>query len=277
MGNTVLITGTSSGIGKATALYFAKQGWNVIATMRKPGNEEELTNEPNIFVTKLEVSDIQSVQTAIQQGIEKFGQIDVLVNNAGYGQVGLFEATTPEKIQAQFDTNVFGLMNVTRAVLPHFRNKKSGTIINVSSTLGIIPMPTSSIYTASKFAVEGFSESLAYELHSQNIKVKIIEPGGIDTSFSQRIRTEFAYDPELTDYASFVKEGNKQQYSYENSFTVAQVANVIYRAATDGSNQLRYIAGHDAEHLIGIRNKSTTDAEYVETIRNIFAPNAFKD
>ncbi len=277
MKNIVLITGTSSGIGKATALYFAKQGWNVIATMRNPENETELTNEPNIFVTKLDVSDVQSILTAIQQGIEKFGKIDILVNNAGYGQIGLFEATTPEKIQAQFDTNVFGLMNVTRAILPHFRNKKSGTIINVTSTLGIIPMPMSSIYTASKFAVEGFTEALAYELYSQNIKVKIIEPGGIDTSFSQRSRTEFAYNPELTDYSSFVEERSKQQYSYENSFTPEQVANTIFTAATDDSQQLRYIAGYDAEHLIGIRNKATTDQQYVDAIRNVFTPNGFKN
>lgn len=275
MGKTVFITGTSSGIGKSTALRFAQQGWKVVATMRSPEKETELTNEPNIFVTKLEVTDVESIQTAVQGGIEKFGQIDVLVNNAGYGQVGLFEAVSPEKIHAQFDTNVFGLMNVTRTILPHFRSRKSGIIINVTSTLGIIPMPMSSIYTASKFAVEGFSESLAYELDTQNIKVKIIEPGGVETSFGERSRTEFAYNPELTDYQSFMEKKSKQEYSYADSFTAAQVADVIYLAATDGTYQLRYIAGNDAEKLISIRNNNP-EKKYVETIRSIFAADGFK-
>lgn len=276
MGKTVLITGTSSGIGKATALHFAAQGWNVIATMRSPEKETELINIPNVFVTKLEVTDIPSIRTAVQQGIGKFGQIDTLVNNAGYGQIGLFEAVSSEKIQAQFDTNVFGLMNVTRAILPHFRGNKSGTIINVSSTLGIIPMPMSSIYTASKFAVEGFSEALAYELESQNVKVKIIEPGGIETGFSNRSRADFAFDPELTDYAPFMEEKAKEEYKYDNNFTAGQVAEVIYTAATDGTYRLRYLAGPDAEQMIRIRHYGRSDQEYVEAIRNVFAPNAFK-
>lgn len=277
MKKTVLITGTSSGIGKATALHFAKQGWNVIATMRNPEKETELTDEPNIYVTKLEVTDIQSIQTVIHQGIEKFGHIDALVNNAGYGQIGLFEAVSPEKIQAQFDTNVFGLMNVTRAVLPHFRSRKSGIIINVSSTLGIIPMPMASIYTASKFAVEGFSEALAYELETQNIKVKIIEPGGIETAFSNRSKTEFAYNPELTDYNDFIEKRTREKYTYDNNYTAAEVANVIYTAATDETHQLRYIAGPDAEKQISIRHYGKSDQEYVEAIRNVFAPDAFKN
>ncbi|AEW00185.1 hypothetical protein A4D02_28375 [Niastella koreensis] len=118
MNKTILITGASSGIGEATSLYFAQQGWQVIATMRNPEKEKDHIKEPNIFVTRLEVTEPASVETAIQQGIQKFGKIDVLINNAGYGQQGLFEAVSPEKIQEQFDVNVFGLMHVTRAMLP---------------------------------------------------------------------------------------------------------------------------------------------------------------
>src|SRR6218665_398777 len=179
MKKTVLITGASSGIGKATSLYFARQGWNVIATMRNPEKETELVNEPNILVSRLEVNDPASINAAIAEGIAKFGKIDALINNAGYGQQGVFEAISTEKIQAQFDVNVFGTMNVTRAMLPHFRANQAGVIVNVSSGAGRVTTPLLSIYSASKFAIEGFSESLAFELDSQNIKVKIVEPGYI--------------------------------------------------------------------------------------------------
>ncbi len=278
MQKTILITGTSTGIGKATALYFAEQGWNVIATMRSPEKETELIDKPNVLVTKLEVTDPETIQTAIQQGIEKFGQIDVLVNNAGYGQQGLFEATTPEKIKAQFEVNVFGAMNVIRAILPHFRNQKSGTIINISSVAGRVTTPLLSIYSASKFAIEGFTESLAFELESQNIKVKIVEPGYIATPFYERTTSEFAFDPTLTDYIKFNEEMNTFYASASGGaiFTPEDVAKVIFTASTDNSYQLRYVAGPDMEQMINIRN-SKPDQEYVDSMRNIFRPNSFKN
>lgn len=277
MNKTVLITGTSSGIGKATALNFAKQGWNVIATMRSPEKETELTNEPNIFVTKLEVTDPVSIQNAIQQGIEKFGQIDVLVNNAGYGQQGLFEAVTPEKIQAQFDVNVFGMMNVTRAILPHFRSRKSGTILNISSGAGRLTTPLLSIYCASKYAVEGFTEALAYELETQNIKVKLVEPGFVATPFYEKSETIFAYDPSLTDYNKFNEEMGEffKSFASGDTYTADEVAEVVFTAVTDNTHQLRYLAGKDIEQLVEIRN-GKTDQEYVEFLRGLFRPNSFK-
>ncbi|MGA0557233.1 SDR family oxidoreductase [Larkinella sp. VNQ87] len=277
MKKTVLITGASSGIGKATSLYFAQQGWNVIATMRSPENETELINDSHMLVTRLEVTDPDSIQIAIQQGIDKFGQIDALVNNAGYGQQGLFEAISPEKIRAQFEVNVFGMMNVTRAILPHFRSRKAGTVLTVSSGAGRVTTPLISIYCASKFAVEGFTESLAYELESQGIKVKLVEPGYIATSFYQRTVSDFAHDPSLTDYSTFNKEMEAffESFAGGNNFTANEVAQVIFTAITDDSHQLRYVAGPDVEPLLTIRN-SKPDQEYVEFMRKLFRPNSFQ-
>lgn len=216
------------------------------------------------------------IETAIQQGIEKFGKIDALINNAGYGQQGLFEAITPEKIQAQFDTNVFGVMNVTRAILPHFRSNKAGTVLNVSSGAGRVTTPLLTIYSASKFAIEGYSESLAFELDSQNIRVKIVAPGFIPTTFYKRANEEFAFNPALEDYKALSDEMASFFKSFEggNLFSADDVAGVIYTAVTDGSHQLRYIAGPDIEPLFDIRN-SKPDQEYVDFIRDLFSPNGF--
>ena len=278
MNKTMLITGASSGIGKATSLYFAQQGWNVIATMRNPEKEKDLINEPNILVTRLEVTEPASIQTAIQQGIEKFGRIDVLINNAGYGQQGLFEAVSAEKIQEQFAVNVFGLMHVTRAMLPHFRSNKSGVVLNVSSGAGLLTTPLLSIYSASKYAVEGFTESLAYELESQHIKVKLVEPGYIPTPFNDKTITSFAYDPSLSDYQAFSEELAVFFKNFEggNTFTADDVAQLIYTAVTDNTHRLRYLAGPDIEALVNARI-GKTDQEYQHFLRGIFRPNSFKN
>lgn len=278
MKKTILITGASSGIGKAAAFHFARLHWNVIAAMRNPEAAADLSAEPDILVTKLDVTDPESIDAAIQAGIDAFGGIDVLVNNAGYGQQGLFEAIPPEKIQAQFDVNVFGLMNVTRAILPHFRSRKAGTIINMSSAGGRITLPLMAVYCASKFAVEGFTEALAYELESQNIRVKLVVPGNIPTSFSQRALAEFAYDPSLTDYSAFHEEVSAfyQAGNGATLFTAEDVAEVVFTAANDSSHQLRYLAGPDIEPLIHMRNNGQ-DQAYVDTMRGIFRPGAFQN
>jgi len=276
MKKVIFITGASSGLGKATSLFFAQQDWNVIATMRNPEKENELNNYQNVLVTRLDVSDPESIRTAISEGIEKFGHIDALVNNAGYGQQGLFEAVSPEKIRAQFDVNVFGLMDVTHAILPHFRSRKQGTLVNVTSGAGRVTVPLISVYAASKFAVEGFSESLSYELESQNIKVKIIEPGYVVTPFYERAAADFAFDPELEDYKVFQENMNTLFASFgdQKTATADDVAKTIYGAVTDNSHTLRYIAGPDLEPLVGLRN-STSDQEYIETMRKQFMPKAF--
>lgn len=276
MKKVIFITGASSGLGKATSLFFAGQGWHVIATMRNPERESELTDNPNIFVTRLDVQESDSIATAIQLGIEKFGHIDVLLNNAGYGQQGIFEAVSPEKIREQFDVNVFGLMNVTRAVLPHFRANKNGMIINVTSGAGRVTVPLISIYAASKFAIEGFSESLSYELKSQNIKVKVIEPGYVATSFYERAANDFAFDANLNDYADFQTDMNTLFSSFGEMETAsaADVAKDIFGAATDETDTLRYVVGPDLEPLIHLRN-SVPDQDYMQAMRSRFMPEAF--
>ncbi len=184
MKKTVLITGCSSGIGKAAAFYFHEKGWNVAATMRRPDTECELTRLANLACLRLDVTETRSIQKAIRDTEERFGAIDVLVNNAAYNLTGPFEGATPDQIQALYEVNVFGVMNVTREILPYFRKKHTGMIINVSSLGGLIGMPLSSFYASAKWAVEGFSESLRFELRKLGIHVKIVEPGGVKTRFA---------------------------------------------------------------------------------------------
>ena len=190
---TILITGASSGIGKATVKFFSANDWNVIATMRQPEKEKELSTLKNVLVTRLDVTDRESIELAISCGIEKFGAIDVLLNNAGYGAYGPLEAFSEERVQRQFDTNVLGLIATTQAVLPHMRSKRMGTIVNISSIGGKMTFPLGALYHGSKFAVEGISEALHFELEAIGIKVKIVEPGMINTDFGGR-SFDFAND-----------------------------------------------------------------------------------
>ena len=190
---------------------FVCEDWNVIATVRAPGAEAELAGLDNVLVLHLDVRNLDNIHAAVEAGIARFGRIDVLVNNAGYGQYGIFEGIAREKVQEQFEVNVFGVMDLTRALLPHFRKNRSGVIINISSGAGFYTVPMISLYCASKFALEGFSEGLAYELASQNIIVKIVEPhGGVtSTSFNERAARHRATDTALTDYDDFVTRMGK--------------------------------------------------------------------
>ena len=240
MPKTILITGSSSGIGKATALHFAAQDWNVVATMRTPEKAGDWAKHSTITLTRLDVREIDSIHQAINDTINKFGKIDVVVNNAGYGLVGPFEASTHEQIQRQFDTNVFGLMNVCRAIIPHFRAQEDGIIINVASMGGRITFPLYSLYHGTKWAVEGFSESLQFELQPFNIRVKIIEPGAIKTDFFHR-SMDVISKPGLTAYDAYVNRAmpNMKRFG-ETAPGPEKVAQVIYQAATEGSSKLRY-------------------------------------
>jgi NAD(P)-dependent dehydrogenase (short-subunit alcohol dehydrogenase family) len=272
MTKTMLITGASTGFGKHTAELFAARGWNVIATMRTPWAGAELAQRDNVLVTRLDVQDRSSIEQAIAAGIDRFGGIDVVVNNAGFGLFGIFEATTREKIQEQFDVNVFGVMDVTRAILPHFRQKKAGVIINVSSGAGVFGLPMISLYNASKFALEGFSESLSYELLSQGIVVKIVEPGGVvSTEFGTRSASEASQAMPPDDYATFAA-GTAKVFEGLRAARVAtseDVAQVIYEAATDGSDRLRYVATKDIEPLVKARRETSEEA-YMAMMRSTF-------
>jgi NAD(P)-dependent dehydrogenase (short-subunit alcohol dehydrogenase family) len=272
MKNTVLITGASTGFGLSTAKRFAREGWNVIATMRTPRANHELSGLPDVLVTRLDVQDRGSIDAAVAAGVERFGRIDVVVNNAGFGLFGVFEATAREKIAEQFDVNVFGVMDVTRAVLPQLRKQQSGVIINVSSGAGVFALPATSAYCASKFALEGFSEALSYELAAQKIVVKIVEPGGVlETKFGERSAEEAGRAVSLPDYDAFLAHSSSVFAGLRGArlSTSESVAEVIFRAATDGSDQLRYVATEDIQPLVQKR-RETSEGEYIAFMRAQF-------
>jgi NAD(P)-dependent dehydrogenase (short-subunit alcohol dehydrogenase family) len=266
MTQTILITGASTGIGKATAILFQQRGWNVVATMRSPENSE-LNQLPNMLCLPLDVTRTEMIQPTIDRAIEKFAAIDVLVNNAGYGLVGAFESCPPEELRRQFETNVFGLMAMTQAILPHFRDRQQGVIINVASIGGRIALPFYSPYHATKWAVEGFSESLQFELRSFNIRVKLIEPGPIKTDFYQRSMAVTSR-PGFTVYDQACDRTLSQleKISMGSGSPPEVTANVIYNAATDRSWKLRYPAGGNASLLLAMR-KLLPDGLWLMAIR----------
>ena len=266
MRKTILITGASSGIGKATAIHFQEQGWNVIATMRTPEKETELNKLENVQLDKLDVLDLESINQAIQNGIQKYGKIDALVNNAGYGAYGPLESFPRENIVKQFNTNVIGLMDVTKAIIPHFRANKDGVIVNISSIGGQMTFALGSLYHGTKFAVEGISEALHYEMKEIGVKVKIVEPGMIATDFGGR---SFDFQAgEIADYQPIIGALMKQWQNPDNSSSAASlVADVIYTAVSDDSEQLRYRAGDDANFLLDSRKKMT-DNEFFSMMNN---------
>jgi len=266
---TILITGASSGIGKETAKLFQTNGWNVIATMRNPEEETELNLLENVLVTKLDVLDLDSIHASIELGLQKFGGIDVLLNNAGYGAYGPLEAFSKEKIVKQFNTNVIGLLDVTKTVLPYFRQNKKGIIINISSIGGKITFPLGSLYHGTKFAVEGISESLNYEVEQFGGQVKIVEPGLIATDFAGR-SFDFCNDEILLEYQSIVNAlMTAMPTMAQNASPASVVAKVIFEAATDGKKQLRYTAGEDAKMLISNRQQYD-DATFIGGIKSQF-------
>ena len=266
MAQTILITGSSSGIGKATAKYFQEKGWNVVATMRSPDKETELDKLDRVLVTRLDVTDSESIASAVAAGIDKFGGIDVLVNNAGYGAYGPLEAFPMENIRRQFDTNVLGLLEVTKAVLPHFRSRKAGAIINISSIGGKMTFPLGTLYHGTKFAVEGMSEALHYELEPIGIKVKIVEPGAIATDFGGR-SFDFTNDESLPEYQGTVQKVMAAFGSLlGNAAPASVVAEVIWTAVTDGTGTLRYTAGDDAKEYMANR-KAADDETFIGGIK----------
>ena len=254
MKKTILITGASSGFGRETVKLFHGKGWNVIATMRNPEKETELVKLEGVSVVRLDVVDKASIDAAVAAGIREFGAIDVLVNNAGYGTLGALEAASEAVIRQQFDVNVFGLIEVIKAVLPGMRKQGSGVIINVSSVGGRVTFPFCTLYHATKFAVEGLTESLQYELNPLGIRLKIVEPGGYKTNFAGRSMGFFGtggIDGYQQPYDGFM--GRLSQWPMSEN--LGEVADVIFAAATDGTEKLRYPAGHDAEPLMEMRRQ----------------------
>jgi NAD(P)-dependent dehydrogenase (short-subunit alcohol dehydrogenase family) len=264
---TVLITGSSTGIGRETALYFHEQGWRVIATMRHPEQRRTALHDvKEIRLLHLDVLDDDSIHKAVQATVKEYGRLDVLVNNAGYAVVGSFEAATKMQIERQFSTNVLGLMAVTKEAIPVFRSQQGGVIVNIASIGGRITFPLFSLYHGTKWAVEGFSESLQYELRPFNIRVKIVEPGLIKTDFY-----EGSMDYTKGDSSSFYERFTERVFKNINQ-TVASgshplvVARTIFEAATDGSYRLRYSIGRNAKPLLALR-RLLPEGLYVNIVR----------
>ena len=269
MQRTILITGTSSGIGRATALRFQAEGWNVVATQRHPEQERHLNQLERVRVTRLDVEDLSSIPTAVEVALSQFGQIDVLLNNAGYGAYGPLEATPIDHIRRQFDVNVLGLLATTQAVLSHFRARRQGLIMNVSSIGGRFSFPLGSLYHGSKFAVEGLSEALHYELLPLGVRVKLIEPGMVKTEFAGR-SLDFCNDPQMSEYQPLVQQFMATLGALaENAAAPEMVAECIWRAANDGRDQLRYEAGDDAAHWLSQRRQQD-DTTFIGTMRGQF-------
>ncbi len=242
MAKTILITGASSGIGKETAKYFSQKGWNVCATMRSIERENELNRLTNVTLLKMDVNDNNQVHQAIHDGIEKYGKIDAIVNNAGYTTLGIFESATMDQIEQQFNTNVFGMFRTIKTILPHFRENRGGVIVNVSSLGGRMTFPLYSLYHATKWAVEGFSESISYELGTLGIKIKLIEPGSVKTDFNGRSTVVLESDMKMH-YSGYEEKVLKNYDAALQSGSGAEpieIAKAIFEATTDGTNQLRY-------------------------------------
>lgn len=247
---TVLVTGAGAGIGRATALYFQQQGWNVVAGVRRPESVPEFEGLDRCLCLPLDVNVQDTIDRAMQQTMDYFGGLDVLVNNAGFGTFGAFEYATEAQILQQFQTNVFGVMRMTRSVLPHFRAKRQGTIVNISSVGGRLAFPLYSLYHATKFAIEGFSESLQYELAPFHIQVKLIEPGAIKTDFLHRSQVVLQH-PTLHSYDDYQsKVWQKLQAIEASAPSPDLVAKVIWQAANDKTDRLRYSVGNQVPLLL---------------------------
>jgi len=267
--SVAVVTGSSTGSGFETSLLLAKNGYHTYASMRhldKSSRIKEIAKKDNlpVEVLQLDVADDKSVTDAISEISNKQGRIDVLVNNAGYGFMGSVEDSTLDEIKAQFETNFFGAIRVMQKVIPIMRKKKTGTIVNVSSIAGRIGFPMGSAYVSSKFALEGLSESMSYELKQFGIKIILIEPGVINTNFV------FVTPKKVSDinssYSQLMNKLEENLFStIANGTSPKEVANVILRAITEASPEHRYLVGNDALELINAR-KNSTDEEFEKII-----------
>ncbi|TRW14411.1 SDR family NAD(P)-dependent oxidoreductase [Glacieibacterium frigidum] len=259
MAKTILITGASSGIGRAAAKRFEREGWNVLATMPDMQAPHGLVESDHLIIAPLDVRDVGQCSQAVATATARFGQIDALLSNAGYGQYGAFEAISSDQIQNQFAVNVFGAMNVLRAVLPGFRTRGQGLVLVTSSAGAKVGLPTSELYISSKFALEGFFESIWYELRAVGISVKLIEPGGVDSGFHKVADRLTAAGGGIEAYENLYGRivANRDRIIASGELVSSDdVATAIFAAATDGTSRLRYLVGEDAEHLdAAVRNK----------------------
>lgn len=254
---TIFITGVSSGIGLATAQYFLDKNWNAVLVTRKISPSLQKLASERCLIIQADIKNKKEIEKSCNLAIKTFGPIDVVVNNVGYGLLGPAETTTTEQITDQLQVNILSTILVTQAFIPHFREKSSGIFVNISSMMGKIPFPFFSFYNATKFAIEGFSESLAYELEPFNIAVKIIEPGTIRTNFFTSSLQET--NSKQTLYESFYKKvitSVKKRGQQGESPEV--VAETIYNAINDNKQFGRYTPDPTAKLLIFLRKITPT-------------------
>jgi NAD(P)-dependent dehydrogenase (short-subunit alcohol dehydrogenase family) len=267
-----VVTGSSSGIGLATALELARKGFFTYATARNQAKAEVITEAAKkeglpVAVVQLDVNDDNSVKRAVEQILNEKDRIDVLVNNAGYGLGGAFEDTSMEEVRAQYETNVFGLMRTTQAVLPAMRKQRSGIIVNISSGAGRLGYPGASVYVSSKHAIEGLSESIAYELEPFGIRVVLVEPGVVKTNFANgMVFAKKAQDPNSPYSQMMQRMGGNWQYMMENGSSAELVAKVVLDAIASKDGNLRYIAGKDMEGWMQSR-KGMSDPEFFKIMK----------
>lgn len=268
-GKVAIVTGSSSGIGYATSLLLARNRFHTYATMRnteKSADIQEIANKEKLplQVIQLDVNDDASIRNSIKRVERENERIDVLVNNAGYGLVGAFEDLSVEEIKSQFETNFFGVIRLTQQVLPIMRKQKSGTIVNVSSGAGRIGFPAMSAYVSSKFALEGLSESMSYELEPFGIKVIIIEPGVIRTNFKKNsVMSKKSLDnSSISPYSSIIQKIDSSISSIiEHATRPEEVAKAILHAITSNNPELRYLVGNDMI-MMAETKKSMSDEDF---------------
>jgi NAD(P)-dependent dehydrogenase (short-subunit alcohol dehydrogenase family) len=264
---TIFITGSSTGLGRDTAILFASRGWKVIATMRTPRHDDELAKTPGVTVLRLDVTDRAQIAEAAAQAIA-LGGVDVLFNNAGYGLAGPLEGISDDQLTREIDTNLLGVIRTTQAFLPHFRERGSGTVITTTSIGGLVALPFNSVYHATKWGLEGWTESMSFELGPFGIHMKTVAPGGISTDFAGRslvLAAHPAYEALMQKvYAIFRNPERRARHS-----TGAQIAEVVYEAATDGKDQVRYLAGEDAKAMYAQRLGAGSEA-FRQGIRTMF-------
>jgi short-subunit dehydrogenase len=264
-----IITGSSSGIGHATALLLARNRFHTYATMRnikKSVDIMEIANRERLplQVIQLDVNDDTSIKNSIEKVISEKQRIDLLINNAGYGLVGAFEDLSVEEIKSQFETNFFGVIRLTQQVLPIMRKQKSGTIVNVSSGAGRIGFPGMSAYVSSKFALEGLSESMSYELEPFGIKSVIIEPGVIRTNFKKNavMSKKSLDDSSISPYSSIIQKMDASITSIiEHATPPEEVAKAILHVVTSNNPELRYLVGNDMI-MMAETKKSMSDEDF---------------
>jgi NAD(P)-dependent dehydrogenase (short-subunit alcohol dehydrogenase family) len=267
MTKTIFITGASTGLGRATTRLFANKGWNVVATMRKPESSHDLQSLPNVTVFQLDVTNPDQIQSVTEKAIQ-LGNVDVVFNNAGYGLKGPLEGTSDAQLMLQINTNLLGVIRVTKAFIAHFRSKKSGTFVTTTSIGGLVAVPLNSAYHATKWALEGWSESMAFELNLLGIDIKTVSPGFIHTDFAGR-SLDTASHPAYEAMAQKVANGMQGASQAASASTAEQIAEVVFEAATDGKRVLRYLAGQDAKAIYAQR-LAAGDEVFREGLRQRF-------